>query len=174
MEASPFLYCSDFQLKALFTWQHMAYGKWHMACGIWRRHMAMRISAYSAFMHIFAHMCANIQCWAVGAIWRNRMASPRIYALFGVQFEALKIELAYKKRQITDIGVPWLWYRIVNYFSSYLLLLPYFSIIFSSRLSKVAEQQSQRPLSLDSIAVPLFTIRNKNPKNSDCEMSWLV
>ena len=26
----------------------------------------------------------------------------------------------------------------------------------------------------DSIAVPLFTIRNKNPKNSDCEMSWLV
>ena len=102
------------------------------------------------------------------------MASPRIYALFGVQFEALKIELAYKKRQITDIGVPWLWYRIVNYFSSYLLLLPYFSIIFSSRLSKVAEEHSQRPLSLDSIAVPLFTIRNKNPKNSDFEMSWLV
>ena len=27
---------------------------------------------------------------------------------------------------------------------------------------------------VDSIAVPLFTIRNKNPKNSDCEMSWLV
>ena len=29
-------------------------------------------------------------------------------------------------------------------------------------------------LEVDSIAVPLFTIRNKNPKNSDCEMSWLV
>ena len=29
---------------------------------------------------------------------------------------------------------------------------------------------------VDSIDVPLFTftIRNKNPKNSDCEMSWLV
>ena len=27
---------------------------------------------------------------------------------------------------------------------------------------------------LDSIVVPLFTIRNRNPKNSDCEMSWLV
>ena len=27
---------------------------------------------------------------------------------------------------------------------------------------------------LDSIAVPLFTIRNKNPKNSDCETRWLV
>ena len=24
------------------------------------------------------------------------------------------------------------------------------------------------------LAVPLFTIRNKNPKNSDCEMSWLL
>ena len=24
------------------------------------------------------------------------------------------------------------------------------------------------------IAVPLFTIRNKNSKNSDCKMNWLV
>ena len=47
-------------------------------------------------------------------------------------------------------------------------------VLQCAREGLVTTMQWWPPSSLDSIAVPLFTIRRKNPKNSDCEMSWLV
>ena len=41
-------------------------------------------------------------------------------------------------------------------------------------VDRCANWASSSCSTVDSIAVPLFTARNKNPKNSDCEMSWLV